>query len=389
MALLAFALLLASTGLLADSLQMEVAETLKRTIEQAVREQGARGLSAAVSLPDGSVVAETFGFADAERTLALTPETRLLGGSTGKTFVAATALSLVEDGVLHLDRPISTWLGDKPWFERLPNHRDITLRMLLNHSSGMPDHIYQNDFKWAFARQHFKDDSFHFAPEELVAFVLDRPALAPAGERFAYSDTGYILVGLIIEAATGNAYYEELRQRVLEPLRLDAVVPSNSTRIEGLAPGYVSGGLLNFLSGIAGKNMQDGILNMNPAIEWTGGGLASNPTSLVRFYSDLFSGRLLSGSSTEELSRSTMPIPNRPDQGYGLGVFVIHNEEFGTYFHHSGWYPGYLTNVIYYRDLGIAVAVQYNQDYNADIYEPVKEIARAVKALLPPASPSA
>ncbi len=216
----------------------------------------------------------------------------------------------------------------------------------------------------------------------MVSFVLDLPALAPAGESYSYADTGYILIGLIVEKATGNRYYDELQNRVLDPLQLTAVVPSDSLQIEGLAAGYVSGGFLNFLAGIAGKNRVDGTLNLNPAMEWTGGGLATTPTSLVRFYSDLFKGQLLSEASVEEMINSTVVNPAQPSQRYGLGVFVLENEEFGQYFHHSGWYPGYITNVIYYRDLGIAVAIQYNQDYNADLYGPVKEIARSVKNLL-------
>ncbi len=165
--ILAFVLFFGSIGLCwADStgtanLHQQVTAEVQVIIEKAVRKSGARGLSAAVRLPDGSVITETFGYADAESGLRLTPETLLPGGSTGKTFVAATVMSLVKDGVLELDGEISIWLGDEPWFERLPNHDDITLRMLLNHSSGMPDHIYQNVFRMSFAWEHFKDSSFY------------------------------------------------------------------------------------------------------------------------------------------------------------------------------------------------------------------------------------
>ena len=381
----AVVLLYASIGLSwagSEGLSQQVATEVQVVLEKAIRKGGARGVSAAVRLPDGSVVTATFGYADVESGLLITPDTLFLGGSTGKTFVAATVMSLVEEGVLELDKKISTWLGDEPWFERLPNHDDITLRMLLNHSSGMPDHIYQSAFQMSLAKQHFKDSGFYFQPTELVNFVLDLPALGPAGKSYSYADTGYILIGLIVEKATGNLYYDELKSRVLDPLQLTAVVPSDSLQIEGLATGYVSGGFLNFLAGIAGKNTEDGKLNLNPAMEWTGGGLATTPASLVRFYSDLFNGQLLSESSVQEMINSTVVNPAQPGQQYGLGVFVLENEEFGKYLHHSGWYPGYITNVIYYSDPGIAVAIQYNQDYNADLYGPVKEIARRVKDLL-------
>jgi len=360
----------------ADAVRAE----LESVLEEAVRGAGARGASAAVLLPGGEVVKATFGFADSETREPLQASDRMLGGSTGKTFVAATAMSLVQDGVLELDVPVSRWLGDEAWYTRLPNHEELTLRMLLNHTGGLPDHIYQRDFRLGLLRERFGDENFHYQPAELVEFILDLPPLAPAGKQFNYSDTGYILAGLVIEAATGRSYYRELQDRILTPLELGEVSPAVGMQIDGLVPGYVSWGFFNLLSGIAGKNLEDGRLNLNPAIEWTGGGLVTTPASLVRFYGALFEGAFLTAESVEQMITST--AVNEAGQPYGLGVFVLENEEFGRYFHHSGWYPGYLTNVIWYEDLGIGVALQYNQDYNADIYEPVKKIARRVRPLV-------
>ena len=356
----------------------QVSTALRSIIESALARSGARGVSAAVVLPNEVIIAEAAGYADSETGEPMTTDTLFLGASTGKTYVAATLMTLVEEQRLNLDDKISTWLGDEPWFERLPNHDDITLRMLLNHSSGIPDHIYQKSFQWSRAWQIRRNRDAYYQPVELIEFILDKPPRAPAGDSYGYTDTAYILVGLIIEKVAGNAYYNELQNRILTPLALDSVVPSNSREIPGLAAGYVAGNFINYVAGVVGKNLENGLLNRNPASEWTGGGLATTPSALAKFYAALFRGEILRQDSIDEMISSTVPLPNPYNQAYGLGVFVIENEEFGVYLHHSGWIPGYMTNVIYYRDYDFAVALQMNQDYNYDIFEPVKDIARAV-----------
>src|SRR4029453_1967067 len=96
------------------------------------------GINAAVRLPDGRVITASAGFADVENHTALTAHTRMPGGSTGKTFVAVTAMQLVEEVRRALNAPLSTWFRDAPWFATLPNAKDITLAMLLSHTSGLP-----------------------------------------------------------------------------------------------------------------------------------------------------------------------------------------------------------------------------------------------------------
>lgn len=96
------------------------------------------GMLAAFSLPDGRVGAASTGWADREAEAPMRLDTRSMSGSIGKTFVSAVTLSLVRERVLELDTKIESWVGDEPWFGRVPNARDITLRMLLNHGSGIP-----------------------------------------------------------------------------------------------------------------------------------------------------------------------------------------------------------------------------------------------------------
>lgn len=159
------------------------------------------GATAAYSLPDGTVEVVATGLADVESETPMTPHSRMLAASIGKTFVGATAIALEQSGRLNLDEPIARWLSDRTWFSRLPNHESITLRQLLTHSAGLPDHVYSERFAQAY-RERWQSATNPFSPDALIDFVLDQPSLFSPGEGWAYSDTGYILVGLIIEEAT-------------------------------------------------------------------------------------------------------------------------------------------------------------------------------------------
>jgi len=197
------------------------------------------GATAACILPDGTIEVVATGLADVELKIPMMPQSRMLAASIGKTFVGATVVALAQEGVLSLDDPISKWLGDRPWFSRLPNHDLITLRQLLTHSSGIVNHVDVEPFIHAF-RENWRARTNPFPPEALIAFVLDRPPLFKAGEGWYYSDTGYILVGLITQAVTGHSYYEEVTRRFLVPLRLTLTTPSDRLELPGLAAGYLA-----------------------------------------------------------------------------------------------------------------------------------------------------
>ena len=155
-------------------------ETLKSDFQAVIhknqQEFGFPGATAAYILPDGTLETVAIGQADKERNIAMTTESRMLAASIGKTFVAATAIALVLEGRLNLDDPISTWLASYDWFWRLPNYDRITLRHLLNHSAGIPNHVEMTEFQSAFSKNWQKPVN-PFSPEELVAFILDKKEL--------------------------------------------------------------------------------------------------------------------------------------------------------------------------------------------------------------------
>ncbi len=330
------------------------------------------GATAAFVLADGQQRGFATGYADREQAIQMSPDSLQLAGSVGKSFTAAVVLSLAQDGTLGLDDRVSKWLGRERWYRRLPNQTDITIRMLLNHSSGIPDHVQDERFIRAIRTHVRSSPDFHFSPQELVQFALDKDALFAPGQGFAYSDTNYILAGMIVERASGSSYYGELLQRFLTPLGFSLTGPADRRGLPSLAPGYV-GGSNRF--GLPRKTVSRGMLVVNPINEWTGGGLVSNPQDLARWAKTLYEGKALSKPYVDDLIGSV--APSRKAGRYGLGV-EIEDSDLGPIYGHDGWFPGYRTKMAYFPNYQIAVAMQINTDDDVDERRCVLSLARTL-----------
>ncbi len=340
-------------------------------LEQALQEEldalreafGFPGATAAVSLPGGTVAAAATGFADVELGEVMSPESRMPAASIGKTFVSATALALAHRGQLDLDDKLSKWLADEPWFTSLPNASVITLRHLLSHSAGLVDHVYENAFREAMARLRYGPDANpdeYIKPRELIGMVLDREPLFAPGEGYSYTDTGYIIMGLVIEKASGETFYGLAQDLFFEPFGLTRTTPAVSRQIDGLAAGYEHPEN-TFQTAV--KVAERGVLSFNPSVEWTGGGFVSNPQDLVRWARAIYSGRALAEPYLEDLIESGF---RGGDTDYGLGVFVNEGAP-GPRWGHGGIYPGFRSSMRYYPDVDLAVALQVNHGAANDI----------------------
>ena len=135
------------------------------------------GATVGFVLADGSAASVSTGLADVENRVALKPTDRMLAGSIGKTYVAAVTLQLVQEGKLNLDDKIERWFAREPWFNRLPNAKTITLRMLMNHTSGIPEHVLNERLVVNLK----KDPDKVWSPEELVAYILRQSAAFSCG----------------------------------------------------------------------------------------------------------------------------------------------------------------------------------------------------------------
>ncbi len=335
---------------------------MRRLLAEAREASGAPGLSAAFATADGRVGTAAVGFADLEAKAPMTPASRFVGGSTGKTFHAALALALHHDGALDLDAPIARWLGDTPWFRRLPNARALTLRHLLQHQSGLIDHIRSPEFFLLQLKTRLTaDPDTVLSPEDLLSIALDRKPRFPAGKGFAYGDTNYVIAGLVVERATGRPAFEQIEERFLRPLGLQDVVPARRRHVPRLAAGYQLP-VNPFL--LPPKIAERGTLRFHPMNEWTAGGLATTPRGLVRWAKALFEGHALAGPWREDATSRSVPAAD--GRRYGLGVYLWQTP-LGEAWGHGGFFPGYRSTWIYLPARRIAVSVQANRDFLVDV----------------------
>lgn len=299
------------------------------------------GASAAVVLSDGRSCTAASGQTDFTAGRKLTSNDSILAGSIGKTFVAAFAMQLVEEGKLELDTKIAKWLAERPWFAKLPNATDITVRMLMNHSTGIPNHVDEKNFLSAAMEDVDRDVPFDY----LLTFILGKKPLFPAGQGYSYSDTNYILLGMIEEKLVGRAMYDEVSTRFLKPLKLEHTTPSNKN-LDPAVHGFYAGKPV----------VKRGKLMINPQWEWAGGGFWSTPLDLARWASALYGADVLKKTTLEEMLRSRAPGDGK---NYGLGVEIV-DTKWGASYGHDGEWPGYLSLMRFYPAHRVAVALQYN-----------------------------
>ena len=230
----------APSGPMTDERFAKLTASFQEELDDLRKRSAFPGAVAAIEWSDGRTAIVATGLADREAGTPMPKDARLLAGSVGKSFVGAVALGLVKDGKLALDGKIETWLGAEPWFEKLPNAHGVTLRMLLTHSSGLPDHIYEPEFAAAIKAARELSGVHAGLVRQTRGGGRDDPRQAAevrgAGKGFAYSDTNYILAGLVIEKAAGRPYYDELHARFLAPLGLAATVPPTPGRSRVSSP---------------------------------------------------------------------------------------------------------------------------------------------------------
>jgi D-alanyl-D-alanine carboxypeptidase len=267
---------------------------------------------------------------------------------------------------------VSAYLGGEPWFGQLPNHEDVTVRQLMNHTSG----IVRYEFDERFIADLRAQPDRVWRPEEQIAYLFGSEPPFAAGAGWDYSDTNYLILGLIIERLTGDTYYAEVRRRVLQPLSLTSTVPSDSRRIPGLVQGY--GGPDNPFG--PDEMLVDGVFAFNPQFEWTGGGMASTAEDLARWGKALYEGQAFEAALLPVMLDG-VPARLGPNTRYGLGV-IIRPTPLGESWGHSGYFPGYLTEMAYFPRHRLAVAVQVNSsDFRALRMSPAAmllELATAV-----------
>ena len=327
-----------------------ISESARTRLEQLRAKAGFPGANFAFVLPDGAGASVSVGVSDIVSQRPLVSTDLMLAGSVGKTFVAATMLQLAQEGKVNLDDKIEQWFKGDPWFKRLPNATTVTVRMLLNHSSGIPD-----DDPVKFWEAILGNNDRSWKPEELIAFALGKKPLFAAGQDYSYTDNNYLLVGMIIERITGQTLYSEVTRRFLKPLKLAHTIPQEGRIIPGVSNGYTSYGAL---AGPKGAMIVDGKFTVNPQCEWAGGGFASTAEDLARWAKALYEGQLIKQPYFDQMVTG---IKTTLFDTYGLGV-VIGEGVWGKSYGHDGEFPGYRSAMEYLPSYRVAVAIQFNTD---------------------------
>jgi len=163
------------------------------------------------------------------------------------------------------------------------------------------------------------------------------------------------VLGMIIERVAKNSYYDELRTRILVPFGLKDTVPADRRAVPGLAQGYA--GEKNPFGG-SDEMIKDGKFAVNPQFEWTGGGLAVTALDLAKWGRILYEGKAFNAEMMEKLLDG-VPARLGPESKYGLGV-IIRPSALGITYGHSGFMPGYQTELVYFPELKASIAVQVN-----------------------------
>lgn len=352
---------------------------LQALVESIARGARFPGVSVGVAFPDGSSIGVAGGWSDTSRRVTMAPTHLLLQGSVGKTYAAAVALQLAAEGRLDLDAPISRYLGGEAWFTRLPNAAAITVRQLMNHTSGLVRYEFDEDF----TRDLTAAPDRNWAPVELLGYLFDTTAPFPPGGGWEYSDTNYIVLGMILERIAGQPFYEQVSTRLLGPLGLTRTVPSSGRIIPGLSQGYAGPG--NPFGGADAMIGADGRFAINPQFEWTGGGFASTAEDLARWGAALYAGSVLPDSIRRQMVAG-VPAPLGPaGTTYGLGVIVRPPGAFGPSWGHSGFFPGYITEMAHFPEHAITVVAMINTSAQGRVNpSPGRIIAALMQALTSP-----
>jgi len=334
------------------------------------------GATLGVVLANGESFGLAVGFSDRDSKTPMKPTDRLLAGSVGKTFAAATALQLVKQGKINLDDKIEKYLGREPWFPRLPNAKDITVRQLMNHTSGLVRYEFKNEF----TKDLTANPEKVWKPAELLAYLFDTKAPFEAGKGWNYSDTNYIVLGMIIEKVTGRKFYDEATKRVLKPLKLTDTIPQDGPRLKGVVQGYAGP---NNQFGGTDAMIVNGKFVINPQFEWTGGGYASTAHDLARWAKMYYEGKAFSPELLPQvIDGVAAPMLGRETK-YGLAA-IIRQTTAGTAYGHSGFFPGYMTDMMYFPEYKIAVAVQVNTSVGRSLGKPLSrvlvEVMETIKA---------
>ncbi|WP_439876830.1 serine hydrolase domain-containing protein (plasmid) [Bacillus mycoides] len=334
----------------------------RNSVKQAMRDTlqlGYPGILAKTS-EGGKTWGYAAGIADLRTKKPMKTDFRFRIGSVTKTFVATVLLQLAGENRLNLDDSIEKWLPGVIQGNGYDG-KQITIRQVLNHTSGIADYIQSKDFD-------IMDTKKSYTAEEFVKMGISLPPDFAPGKGWSYSNTGYVLLGILIEKVTGNNYAEEIEDRIIEPLDLsNTFLPGNSSVIPGTkhARGYVQPD---------GASELKDVTYSNPGS--SDGEMISTADDLNKFFSYLLGGKLLKEQQLKQML-TTVPTGREGMDGYGLGIFETKLPNGVSIWGHTGGALGFTTLVGGRLGGKHTLVVNWNSLGRADSPSPYKNILLA------------
>lgn len=318
-----------------------------------ITSNGVVGITMSVYKPQNGIWNGSAGMADLHNNVMMQPCNISRVGSTVKMYTAVTVLKLQEEGKLDIDDKISMYLHSDV-IDQLENADKATIRQLLQHSSGIYNYIQNLVFQTASTNDLIRE----WKAEDLLTYACNKPAYFEPGEDVAYSNTNYILLGMLIEAIEGKPFYKVFEEKLFIPLGLTLTRFAAEDPVpDGIVRGYID----------LYSNLQ--VLESTYFSGWdyytADGGLISNPYDMSIFFQRLMEGQILNSNSLDEML--TWISPNEPDTEFypiqfGLGIFRIETPQ-GIAYMHSGDAIGYYANMIYFPDDSTTIVYAVNSNY--------------------------
>lgn len=304
------------------------------------RKAGIVGASLMIKDKDGVWIGAS-GKADIASGVDVQPCSRFLIASISKSFTAATVFALIDDGVLSLDDPVNKWIN-KSITDKVANSNVSTLRHLLNHSSGIPDY-----YTLQFELDRINKIDNGWTQEDVLTYTYGKKATNGVGETYYYSNTNYLLLGMIIEHASGMALEEAYRQKVFDPAGLTSTYYSTIRPIpEGTVKGYKD---------IYGNSQYiESEFLYKDELNTADGGIATNSYDLGLFFEKLLKGELISQQSLEQMTTYEDLPSDWVDEDFGHfknGLGLEYNQTpFGNSVGHTGGIDGFLSIAQYFPE---------------------------------------
>ncbi|MDY6857115.1 MAG: serine hydrolase domain-containing protein, partial [Thermodesulfobacteriota bacterium] len=316
-------------SIIPQSFSKEKIALLEKELEKIMIVTGAKGISACFGIPDNCIWCSARGITDNTSKVKIASDLKFYAGSIGKTFAAILILNLIEEGQLGLEDPVTKWFPEISWASH------VTISHLLAHTTGIAsfDNTKEDESKKYLYRN----------PEE----ILFKP-----GQHYAYSNTGYLMLGIIIERVTGRSYREAVEHNIINKINLHKTDVITSEIINDLiVKGHHKGNVL--------------IESENSVVPFAAGSIAATPRDLIIFFQAFMGGRLLSQGSLHIIFSDINLMTVTQSTYYGKAMVAALGTPAGNIVGHTGSIKGFGVSLFYHPKRNIFVCVMMNDDIKA------------------------